>query len=386
MGVTIREKVKGSGVYWIFINHQGKRKSKKIGSKTAANRVKKEIERKLALGHLEIKKKKSSTFKEYSDIWETITLPSICKPSTISDYKALLRNHILPELKNVELSQINRMTVKNFLMQKYNSGLSQSTVSHIKSVISGVLSLAVDDEQIPSNPALKLGKIFIEKKINDVADPLNRNELSILLDTFVKKFPKHYPLALLLARTGMRFGEALALQWGDIDFNGRFITIKRNFVRNKVQTPKNGKSRHVDMSIQLTQTLSNLKHARKIETVKRGWPEVPEWLFINTVGKPIHADNWRKRIFGKALEQSGLRKIRIHDLRHTYASLLIQAGESLAYIKDQLGHHSISITVDTYGHLVPGGNKSAVDRLDDEKIFAPIRTLSAPQPKKAYDI
>jgi len=59
-----------------------------------------------------------------------------------------------------------------------------------------------------------------------------------------------------------------------------------------------------------------------------------------------------------------LRQIRIHDLRHTFASLLIQQGESLAYVKDQLGHHSIRITVDTYGHLVPGGNRQAVDKLD----------------------
>ena len=65
--------------------------------------------------------------------------------------------------------------------------------------------------------------------------------------------------------------------------------------------------------------------------------------------------------------------MRIHDLRHTYASLLIQQGESLVYIKEQLGHHSIQVTVDIYGHLVPGGNKAAVDRLDD----APVCNLCA---------
>ncbi|MCP4717464.1 MAG: tyrosine-type recombinase/integrase [Deltaproteobacteria bacterium] len=65
------------------------------------------------------------------------------------------------------------------------------------------------------------------------------------------------------------------------------------------------------------------------------------------------------------LAKAGLRRIRIHDLRHTYASLLIAQGESLAYIRDQLGHHSIKVTVDTYGHLVPGANREAVDKLDD---------------------
>jgi integrase len=69
------------------------------------------------------------------------------------------------------------------------------------------------------------------------------------------------------------------------------------------------------------------------------------------------------------LEKAGLRRIHIHNLRHGYASMLIQAGESLAYIRDQLGHHSIKVTVDIYGHLAPEGNKEAVDRLDDDAII-----------------
>ena len=64
--------------------------------------------------------------------------------------------------------------------------------------------------------------------------------------------------------------------------------------------------------------------------------------------------------------RDGLRKVRVHDLRHSYTSLPIQVGESLAYVRDQLGHHSIEVTVDIYGHLAPEGNKAAVDRLDDD--------------------
>jgi integrase len=79
----------------------------------------------------------------------------------------------------------------------------------------------------------------------------------------------------------------------------------------------------------------------------------------------LDGDNLRKREHRNILKKAGLRSIRLHDLRHTFASLLIQNGESLAYVKEQLGHHSIQITVDTYGHLVPGGNRQAVDRLDD---------------------
>lgn len=79
----------------------------------------------------------------------------------------------------------------------------------------------------------------------------------------------------------------------------------------------------------------------------------------------IDGDNLRRRVFWTALAKAGLRRIRIHDLRHIFASILIQNGESLVYVKEQMGHHSIQITVDTYGHLVPGANRQAVDRLDD---------------------
>ena len=104
---------------------------------------------------------------------------------------------------------------------------------------------------------------------------------------------------------------------------------------------------------------------RKVEALRKGWGEMPEWIFITDDRTPLDLNNWRNRIFNKALDKAELRRIRIHDLRHSYASLMIQAGESLAYVRDQLGHHSIQITVDIYGHLVPGGNKAAADRLDD---------------------
>jgi integrase len=82
------------------------------------------------------------------------------------------------------------------------------------------------------------------------------------------------------------------------------------------------------------------------------------------MGGPIDGDNLRHRAFYRLLQKVGLRRIRFHDLRHTFASLLIAQGESLAYVKDQLGHSSIKLTVDTYGHLIPGSNRQAVETLE----------------------
>lgn len=133
----------------------------------------------------------------------------------------------------------------------------------------------------------------------------------------------------------------------------------------KVQTPKNRKTRRVDMSQQLTETLKALLIERKKETLRNGWGEVPPWVFASETGTMLDGDNLRKREHRSILKKAGLRHARLHDLRHTFASLPIQNGESLAYVKAQLGHYSIQITVDTYGYLVPGGTRQAVDRLDD---------------------
>ena len=87
-------------------------------------------------------------------------------------------------------------------------------------------------------------------------------------------------------------------------------------------------------------------------------------MFPSPEGSVLDPDNLIKRYFLPAIEHAGLRRFRFHDLRHTFGSLLIQDGASLAYVKEQMGHSSIQITVDTYGHLIPGANVSWVDRLD----------------------
>ena len=384
MGVKVREKKKGSGVWWIFIDHQGRRKAKKIGKdKKVAENIAKKVEAKLALGDMGLVENKTvtaATFEEYANTWKTLTVPATCKPSTVSDYKGILKNHVLPVFGKTTVNEINRFMVKRFLMKKITDGFASSTVTHMKNAVSGVLNLAVDDEVLPTNPAHNIGKIFKRQNPKPKIDPFNVDELATLLDTYQIHFPRHYPLILTLARTGIRFGEGLGLQWKDIDFKGRFITIERSLSKGRIETPKNGQSRKVDMSQQLTNTLRELKHHRKVETLKRGWARMPEWVFVTMNGEPYH-ESYIRRVFYKALKKASLRKIRVHDLRHTYATLRISKGDNIADVSKQLGHHSVKFTMDIYYHWVPGGSKSEVDGLDDLGSDATIRNLSATKEK-----
>ena len=175
--------------------------------------------------------------------------------------------------------------------------------------------MAMDDEVISVNPAHNVGKIFKKQESKLIIEPYTQEELKTLLDIMMLHFKKHYPMFLSMARTGIRYGECLGLQWNDIDFENRFIHIQRGFSKGKIETPKSGQSRKVDMSLQLTDVLKPLLHQRKIDTLKNGWSSVPEWVFVKDNGNPYH-ESYSRRIFYSAIEKAGLRKIRIHDLRH----------------------------------------------------------------------
>jgi integrase len=177
-------------------------------------------------------------------------VPATCKETTTSDYDRILENHILPVFGEMKVDDITEGKIKGLLFEKVNEGLAGSKVCHLKNVISGVLTDAVDDDLISINPTLNLGRRFM-KKVYDAMEaqkvangdenegkpnPLSQKELRLLLKTAQKHYPGHYPLFLLLARTGTRIDEALGLKWDDIDFNGRFIILKRSLSRGKIST------------------------------------------------------------------------------------------------------------------------------------------------------
>jgi integrase len=341
----------------------------------------------------DMKAPNKNSFKEYGDWWLENCAKIQTKHSTYEEYERALKNHLYPVFGSKPLTKIDRPMVRELIATKQKEGLSQSSIRNILAPMRGMFNQAIEDGGVhKQNPAERMGRFNKKQGGKPPINPLSREEVQVMLDKAEKDLPHYYPLFLCAPRAGLREGELIALKGIDIDFNGRFIDVQRNFSRGKITTPKNGKSRRVDMSARLAAVLSELLSKKRAAALRKEMAKelgerrdaaavvnevMEDWLFttpeiiakskvakrIPRGGTQLDPSNLRK-VFYKLLTAAKLRRVRFHDLRHTFASLLIQQrGEGLAYIRDQLGHSSIKVTVDTYGHLVPGGNRQAVASL-----------------------
>ena len=361
MGVTVKFH---KGTWWIFINHRGRRRAKKIGDRETALQVSRKIRQRLVEGDLGVlATEPGPTLKTYATRW-LHDGEAGRKASTHRFYSFNLTLHILPVLGEKPVSAITRANCRDLMTACRAKGLNPASMRGVNRTLSAVLSQGVEDALLPANPAFRMGKhLRAGDQLPQEIQPLTREEAHTLLEKSDEVFPEYVVFFLCALRTGMRLGELLALQWGDVDFSNRCTHVRRARVAGKVTSTKNTQRRRVDMSLRLTQTLKRLRTARKRAALKSGEAMSP-LVFLTPTGQRVDGDNLRDRVFYRLLEKAELRRIRIHDLRHTYASLLIQQGESLAYVQPQLGHSSIQVTVDVYGHLIPGANRAAVYRLD----------------------
>jgi len=248
------------------------------------------------------------------------------------------------------------------------NGLSKNTVVLIKAPISGVLSHAVESEIIESNPLNDLK--FRKKKQKFKVEPLTESEANRLLEQYkIHLNGFYYPHMLCALRTGMRIGEIIALKWEDIDFEKRQIVVKRSCRNGRITGTKNNKRRHVDMTPHLAETLNAFRTEQKKRALKKGW-SFPEWVFASRHGKMLTDIAFRNALV-RCLEDAKLKRIRVHDLRHSYATIRLLKGHNVGDVSYQLGHSIIQITYDAYGHWIPGHFKSEVDELDGMHPNAP---------------
>jgi integrase len=228
------------------------------------------------------------------------------------------------------------------------------------------------------NPAARLGRLLRSCKDRRAhIEPLTRQEVQTVLKAAEDRFKPLYPILLCAVRTGLRLGELIGLQWGDVDFRGSFLEVRRSVVLSQETTTKSHKIRRVDMSPQLKGVLQELKEVRQLEAMNKG-QALHSLVFLSPAGC-LWDDRNLRRGYYRCLEVAGIRQVRFHDLRHTYASLLIEQGATPKYIQEQMGHSSIQVTMDVYGHLFPSSNREWAGKLD-ESGWEP-KSATQPQPE-----
>lgn len=384
MGVKVREKIKGSGDWYVFTNHKGFRGAKQVGSYVAAVEVAEKLEAMLVLKDFGIQteaEQKAPTLNIYSQIYIEETVAGVLDDATHERYGEVFKRDILPAMGNMPIDEITPKIVRNLLNKLARDKRTSKSISLTRTVLSTCLTEAVIDGYLKTNPVKDLAQNRKRHKTVEArrprtykVNPLNTNEVKQFLDIALADDPDMYgPMFLCDFRTGLRLGELIALHWDDIEWDNNVINVRRSFRKSnkngkgkwvqKVKPLKDGEERQVDMSTQLKEVLFKLLKKRKFDAAKSGsWN--PSAIIFHYKGH-YRAQNTVRKAFKELLKKARLREIRVHDMRHTYASLLISNGVSLAYIRDQLGHSSIKTTVDIYGHLIPRSMQHVVNELDN---------------------
>lgn len=367
MGVTVREKTKGSGEWWVFINHHGRRQSKKIGARKTALIAAEGIRAQLArsdLGILEPKEDKV-LFGRYAVAWVEGIVKQTKSNGTYRRYSGLLKQKINKKIGGMPLADITRGNIRDLLLEQGRAGASRSSLGLIICVISGVMQHALDDELITANPAVGLtAKLGINRDQKKEIEPLTADETEKVLQIIMTKWPELYPFFLTAFRTGMRLGELCGLQWGDIDLHRRQIHVRRTAKDQHVtDRTKTHTARKIDMTEQLRTTLLDLRKKDTATCLELGISQ--KWVF-HQGGKLMPQATVRRR-WNAVIKKAEFSHRRLHDIRHTFASQLLMNGAPIPYVSKQLGHSNSHVTMTVYAHYIPDDSKSIINTLDSPK-------------------
>lgn len=340
---------KRNNKYWISFrfNHVRYRKASPDNTYSGAKAFEALLRQRLARGEpIEVVEKKIVkivTFEDFSDKWLKTYVKTNNKPSEQNQKKCIIEKHLKPAFGGLPLDKITVLLIEEFKSNKQSENLSNKTINNITGVLSKCLKTAEEWEIITKTPKIKSLKVAPK-------DPnyLNENEYNKLIEA-AKEDRLSYEMILFTLRTGVRIGELLALDWSDINFANRLVTIKRNIVNGHIGSPKNNKYR----SIYLAQDILGVLQTRKKD---KGL------LFPDSHGSYLSRFSCRHKL-EKFCRKANVKKISWHGLRHSFASQLATNGVSLKTIQELLGHSDLKM-VQRYAHLEPVTLKEAIRTLE----------------------
>lgn len=288
------------------------------------------------------------------------------RQSTYQRYEYAIRPHIKPALGRTKLKDLTPANLRWLYHDKLDSGLAPATVHKLHVVLHKALAQAVSDGLIPRNVAagMKLPKLTREE-----IDPLSAEEARRLLEA--ARGDRLEALYVLALSTGMRQGELLGLKWDDVDLEGGLLRVRRTLTKaGKVFTTAEPKTKKSRRTIRLTAAAIDALKAhlsRQMEEMEyMGSLYQPGGLvFATEAGTLFNPSNLRNRSLAPLLKAAKLRPVRFHDLRHTCATLLLSKNVNPKIVSEMLGHASVSITLDTYSHLMPDMQEKAAKALEE---------------------
>jgi integrase len=313
-----------------------------------------------------VPEKKVPLLSEVSQEWIDFKRAQV-RETTWEVYEGHIRNHF-GDLNRLKVNRITVSTVERFITARQAEGINIRTLRKILVTLGEILHLAVRRKYLDHNPLRDAERPKRQSKADE--NELQGHEIMRILTppqiyNFLSKVddPKYQMLFNLAIFTGARQGELIGLKWSDVDWENRQIYIQRTFNKGRFFPPKTKTSRRrVDLGPMVLSELRKWKLACP--------PNDHDLVFPNEAGEPMNYSNMVQRHFFPALKAAGLPRIRFHDIRHTYASLLSEQNENIKYIQTQMGHSSPTVTLNVYAHLMKPTNQEAVCRLE-KSVFGP---------------
>ena len=293
------------------------------------------------------------TVAEWVPTWEASRVH--LRPSTRASSESLLRNHVLPYFGELRIGSVIPTQVQGFVAHLESQGLAASTIRQAYLLVASIFASAFESDLIARTPCRG---IKLPRRSQREMRFVDADEVEKLADVIDDRFRA---LVLTAAYTGCRFGELAGLRLNRLDLLRRSLTVAETLtdVQGQVRLapPKTAAARR---QIALPRFLSD-ELARHLGA----WPtERDGFVFEAPEGGPLRRTNFRRRSWLPAVRASVGEPLRFHDMRHSHAAMLIAEGEHPKVIQARLGHSSIQVTLDTYGHLFEGLDEAAADRLD----------------------
>jgi integrase len=353
----------------VFAGRNGNGKRRYInrtvhGTKKQAEKVLREMLAERDKGQIQFSNRE--TVNDYLNRWLEAHRMSV-KPRTAQSSEQMIRLYIRPYLGDIRLNKLTSLDVQEAYSKMTHQGLSPATVRRAHAVLNAALNQAVLWRIINMNPAGQ-GMVKLPKQIRKEQRALTPDEAKRFLNACV--FDRYGALFHFMMFTGVRPGEAFGLKWEDVSFNQKKVYIQRTLVRRgkgySLSTPKTQKGiRNIPLSDELLKELRQYRAQQNEERLTFG-PDYFDggFVFTSINGHPLQERNIDQRHFKPLLTKAGIMgNVRLYDLRHTCATLLMANGVSPKVVQERLGHSDISMTLNVYSHVQPDMQEAATERL-----------------------